>query len=65
MIDLETLLTDARSNLRYSLQEMNLMYESSKGDWNSNTRQTVAKDIAELIEPLMLLEDIMIALEEE
>ena len=65
MMDLQTLLTDARSNLRYSLQEMNLMYESSKQDWNSTTRQTVAKDIAESIEPLMLLEDFMIALEEE
>lgn len=65
MMDLQTLLTEARDNLRYSLSEMNLMYESSKGDWNSNTRQAVAKDIAELIEPLMLLEDFMIALEEE
>lgn len=65
MMDLQTLLTEARDNLRYSLSEMNLMYESSKGDWNSNTRQSVAKDIAELIEPLMLLEDFMIALEEE
>tara|TARA_Y100000004_G_scaffold25664_1_gene25913 strand:- start:723 stop:917 length:195 start_codon:yes stop_codon:yes gene_type:complete len=64
-MDLQTLLTEARDNLRYSLSEMNLMYESSKGDWNSNTRQAVAKDIAELIEPLMLLEDFMIALEEE
>ena len=65
MMYLQTLLTEARDNLRYSLSEMNLMYESSKGDWNSNTRQAVAKDIAELIEPLMLLEDFMIALEEE
>ena len=65
MMDLQTLLTEARDNLRYSLSEMNLMYESSKGDWNSNTRQAVSKDIAELIEPLMLLEDFMIALEEE
>lgn len=64
-MDLQTLLTEARDNLRYSLSEMNLMYNTSKGDWNSNTRQAVAKDIAELIEPLMLLEDFMIALEEE
>ena len=64
-MDLDTLLTEARNNLRYSLSELNLMYDSSKGDWNSNTRQSIAKDIAELIEPLFLLEDFMIALEEE
>ena len=32
-MDLETLLTEARDNLRYSLSEMNLMYESSKQDF--------------------------------
>ena len=63
--DLDKLLIDARNNLRWSLSELNLMYDSSKGDWNSNTRQDIAKDIANLIEPLFLLEDFMIALEEE
>ena len=64
-MDLDTLLTEARDNLRYSLSELNLMYDSSRKDWNSTTRQSIAKDIAEIIEPLFLLEDFMIALEEE
>tara|TARA_B100000029_G_scaffold336243_1_gene328336 strand:+ start:3988 stop:4182 length:195 start_codon:yes stop_codon:yes gene_type:complete len=64
-MDLETILTDARKNLRHSLSELNLMYDTSRQDWNSNTRQIIAKDIAELIEPLFLLEDFMIAMEEE
>ena len=64
-MDLDILLTESRDNLRHSLSELNLMYDSSRGDWNSSTRQELAKDIARLIEPLFLLEDFMIALEEE
>lgn len=64
-MDLETVLTDARNNLRHSLSELNLMYDTSRQDWNSNTRQIIAKDIAQLVEPLFLLEDFMVALEEE
>jgi hypothetical protein len=41
------------------------MYDTSREDWNSNTRQIIAKDIAQLVEPLFLLEDFMVALEEE
>lgn len=62
---LDTLLTEARDNLRHSLSELNLMYDTSREDWNSNTRQIIAKDIAQLVEPLFLLEDFMVALEEE
>tara|TARA_X000000368_G_scaffold46574_1_gene33348 strand:- start:187 stop:381 length:195 start_codon:yes stop_codon:yes gene_type:complete len=64
-MDLETVLTDARNNLRHSLSELNLMYDTSREDWNSNTRQIISKDIAQLVEPLFLLEDFMVALEEE
>ena len=29
-MDLETVLTDARNNLRHSLSELNLMYDTSR-----------------------------------
>jgi len=65
MMSLELLFTEARDNLRHSLSELNLMYDSSRQDWNSNTRQDIAKDIAKLIEPMFLLEEFVLELEEE
>ena len=65
MMSLEHLFIEARDNLRHSLSELNLMYDSSRGDWNSNTRQDIAKDIAQLVEPMFLLEEFAIELEEE
>jgi hypothetical protein len=65
MMSLEDLFTEARDNLRHSLSELNLMYDSSREDWNSNTRQLIAKDIANIIEPMFLLEEFVIELEEE
>ena len=65
MMSLGDLFTEARDNLRHSLSELNLMYDTSREDWNSNTRQLIAKDIATIIEPMFLLEEFVIELEEE
>lgn len=63
--ELTSLLEKSRSHLRNSLNELNMIYQASLEDWNSNTRRDVAKDIATLIEPLLVVEEYFLTLEEE
>ena len=63
--ELTSMLDESRSHLRTSLNELNMIYKASKEDWNSNNRREIAKEISNLIEPLLVLEDYFLQYEEE